>query len=999
MPQSHHRIRSFSEFCCCWAIFVVVGASPALALNPRTSLTQYTDTIWTQAQGLPQDTVRAITQTQDGYLWIGTNEGLARFDGYEFVTFTKENSILTSSYITALCAAHDGALWIGTRAGLTRYAGGQFKTFSNANAPHRPIEALIEDHQGTLWIASGGSITSFQDGKFFIYNQEALAPLQYAQVVYEDTKHQLWVSGVGGLMKRSGDAFVAVMGRRELMGERITAIRESHDGLWLAGNRGLILLQKGNPPKRFGTRDGLPTNLVRAILEDSAGNLWAGTDSGLTRFVNNQFRSKGPGEEDEDNLVWCLFEDREGDLWIGTNSSLHRLRDDRFTVYGRPEGLPSDEPIAVHQDHLGRIWIGYKNSGVVQFDPQNPQKSRVYSIADGLPSNEIFSIRESANGDLLVGTRAGLSRIRNGHFITYIPPFPPGRRAIYDTLEDSLHRLWVGTMNGVFELSGNTWRRVTEARPGNRGYVVALTETPDGSVFAGGLAGLWRIREGTRVQDEPLQLTPANGLLANPIRAFLPEAHGTLFIGTWGDGILEMSRGKFYRYTAEDGLLSDNVGHIEDDGAGFLWLSTPRGICRVGKQQLRDFRAGKIKKLTPQNYGIEDGLRSAQTVPGINSGTGGTRTSDGRLWFPTGRGLASVDPNTTQFPIMKQPSVPVCKIINVIVDGRAIEPNVATTLRADTAQIQFHYSGIYLRNPDVLRYSYKLEGLDRDWVKAGAHRTTSYNHLRHGSYRFLVRAVLPSGYAGESQFAFVVLPHFYETSWFLLLCVASGLFASYGIHEFHLRQIQRRFDLILQERARLAREIHDTLAQNFVGISSQLEGLALKFDSDHAAARQHLALAQKMARHSVTEARRSVMDLRASELEEEDLPSALTSAAERWVAGTSVSIYLAIARIKLTLSKNVEQNLLRIAQEAVANAIKHAKANVIRIEFNVRERMLHLCIADNGQGFEPSNVFSLSDGHFGILGMRERAEKSGGSFQLATSPGSGTRIEVIIPMG
>lgn len=223
--------------------------------------------------------------------------------------------------------------------------------------------------------------------------------------------------------------------------------------------------------------------LVRAVLEDGSGNVWVGTDAGLARFANNHFVSRSRGKVGEDNLVWCLFEDRAEDLWVGTNSSLHRLRDDRLTVYGRPEGLPSDEPIAVHQDHAGRIWIGYKNSGVVQFDRQNPQKSRVYSKVDGLASNEVFSIRESANGDLLIGTRAGLSRMRNGHFVTYTPPFPPARRAVYDTLEDSLHRLWVGTMNGIFELRGNTWRRVTEAERGNRGYIVALSEIRDGGVF------------------------------------------------------------------------------------------------------------------------------------------------------------------------------------------------------------------------------------------------------------------------------------------------------------------------------------------------------------------------------------------------------------------------------------------------------------------------------------------------------------------------------------
>jgi signal transduction histidine kinase len=413
----------------------------------------------------------------------------------------------------------------------------------------------------------------------------------------------------------------------------------------------------------------------------------------------------------------------------------------------------------------------------------------------------------------------------------------------------------------------------------------------------------------------------------------------------------------------------------------------------VRKQELNDFATGKIHSIHAVNYGVADGLRSAQCAPGYPTSRGGTRTVDGRLWFPTSRGLAVLDPNE------KAPSIatPVVHLLDVVVDDRSVPLTEPADLAPGDGRVQFRYTGVNLSAPERVRYSYRLENLDRDWVNALSRRVTNYNSLRHGNYRFVVRAGIPGGPWSETSFAFQLLPHFYETAWFRYLCVLLAAAGIWGLFRLRVRQIRRRFAFVLEERVRLAREIHDTLAQGFVGISSQLDAVALTLTSHLEVARQHLDLARKMARHSLTEARRSVMDLRASALEGHDLPAALSQAARQWTAGSPVRVQVDVAVGTQVLPEEMEQHLLRIAQEAVANTIKHARAREVRIRLEMENGGLRLSISDDGRGFEQTEAFSEIGGHFGLLGMRERAQRLGGELELHSTPGHGTEVEVKVP--
>jgi signal transduction histidine kinase/ligand-binding sensor domain-containing protein len=961
----------------------------ALALNPSRALSQYTRTVWTQEHGLPQDTVRAITQTKDGYLWLGTDEGLAQFDGYDFVVFNKENGALPSNSVAALWAAQDGSLWIGTLGGLTRYSNGKFTTFTMKDGlSDNSVNSITQDPSGAIWVVAGVYVNRFQNGKFTNYSPRQGLPIEALRVIYCGRNGEIYVAGFGGVSRREGDRFVPVFRPAEIGDIVSTMLQDREGNLWVAGSFGVIMRSPDGELRRYETKDGLPDNFVRALWEDRDGNLWAGTDGGLARLEDGRFASSPLASSHEREWVRCIYEDTGGNLWVGMNSGLNRLRNDLFSMYGESEGMPSDEPTTVYQDHSGRIWVGFHDSGLVEMAGGKPM--RVYTQKDGLPSNEIFSIREDHNGDLLIAARGGPSRMHDGRFVNLRLNDPLNRRVVFDFLEDHSGKLWVASPAGVTELEGNHSHIAIPGASQLNNDAVVLCETHDGSLWAGTYGvGLWRLDHGK------LRLfTTADGLSSNQIRSLVEGTDGTLWIGTFGGGLDALRNGQFFHITVRDGLLSDNVSHIEDDGQGSLWLSTTRGICRVRKEEIWDFASGKIQKVQPVNYGVADGLRSAQCAPGYPTSGGGTRSSDGRLWFPTSRGLAVLDPRDRP----ATPAAPVVHLLEVAADGHSISIADGARLAPGNDRMQFRYTGIYLNAPERVRYSYRLEGLDGEWVSSVARRVTNYNSLPHGHYRFTVRASVPNGPPGEASFAFDLLPHFYETAWFRYFCAVLAAAAIWGLYNLRLRQIRQRFALVLEERGRLAREIHDTLAQGFVGISSQLDAVALTLNGHVELARKHLELARKMVRHSLTEARRSVMDLRASALEGHDLPAALSEAAHQWTAGSPVEIHVDVEGENRPLPEQTEQHLLRIAQEAVTNAVKHAHASRVSIHLEMAGRTLSLRVADNGQGFEQDEAFSEVGGHFGLLGMRERAERLGGELQLHSEPGQGTKVEVTVPL-
>jgi ligand-binding sensor domain-containing protein len=967
----------------------LVGITPLHALDPNKAFTQYTRTVWTQAQGLPQDSVKTIAQTPDGYLWMGTSEGLVRFDGYTFITYTKLQGFVPSNGILSLTTGHEGTLWIGTSEGLASYKDGKFRIYTAADGvTTKSITSVVEDADGSVWMVALGSLSRYANGTGQAIPAEQLMPIRSVRVVYEDPEKRIWVAGIGGIVKRVGNDFVPVLGPEQLGDTVITTILKTHSGLWMSGGTGIARYRPGHPVQHYTTKDGLPNDLTLEMMEDHKGTLWVGTYGGVSRFVNGHFESPPKASQFERGLVWVIFEDREGNLWVGAQSSLVRLRDDPFTMYGKAEGLPSDTPMAVHEDKNGTLWIAFRDSGLTKF---RPGPMRTYTTSDGLASNQIYSVRDGVNGDLLIATMNGLSRMSNGKFINYKLPDPGGRAAINDALADSSGRIWVAAPSGVFWLNGDQWEPAVPNGSDPSNYALRLSEGPDHSIWAATfLGGLWKIHG-----KETHLFTAVDGLPSEQVRAIVWD-EDTLWLGAFDGGLARYKDGKFQHFRASDGLLSDNIFHIDDDRNGSFWLSTPKGICRISKQQLDDFASGKIKRLTPINYGVAQGLRSTHLAPAFPAGGGGTRSKDGRLWFTSGNGVASIHPQTDFKEDPQNQMDPVAHVVGVNVDGKRIDAGNAQ-VPPGPHRIEFDYVGLHLSAPESVQYSYKLEGQDQNWTPAEGLRKISFNNLQHGDYRFVVRAMEPGGRTSEAQFRFSVLPHFYETVPFMALMTMAFIGALYGGYRYRLAQVHARFGMVFEERARLAREIHDTIAQGFVGISHQLDALSGKLDGDPAVAREQLDLARKMTRHSLTEARRSMIELRAPELQEQTLAQALGSAAHRWVAGSPLNMNLNILEEQRKLPPEVEQNLFRIAQEAVVNVLKHAKATVVSLGLSFEGNLAVLTVIDDGAGFDTANSFSEAGGNFGIIGMRERAERLGGTYSLSSQPGVGTRVEVKVP--
>ena len=969
-----------------WIAALVASACvpAAFALDPHKSLTQYTQKVWTQQQGLPQDTIRAIAQTSDGFLWLGTDDGLARFDGYEFTVFNKANGDLPSNSITALAAAPDGSLWIGTAHGVAQYANKRFRTYPwQQGLADNAIGAIFVDHVGALWIISGVDLSRFADGKFTKFEPGPDFPVTSFRAVTEDRNGAIWVAGINTVGRLVNGRFELVLGARELNNDLITGLTvDSANNLWIGGSKGLLERSPAGQIRRYTERDGLPDAFLRAVLTDHDGAVWAGTNRGLARLEGGRFVTPPPGPEQ----VRCLFQDREGDLWMGSNNGLTQFRDDVFTVYAKSEGYPSDDPNVAFQDREGRMWVGFHEAGLMM---QAGGTRKFYTNRDVLDSNEIFSIRETRAGDLLIGTRAGLLRRHGDNFTKFVPHDPLARSAVFDALEDSAGRVWLASAAGLLRLQGGEIRNIATGPPLLNSTVVTLCEGRDGAMWAGTYGkGLWRV-EG----DSRRVYTTADGLSSDQIRSLYQDPDGTLWIATFDGGLNALRNGRIVSFQEKNGLLSDNIAKIEDDGES-LWLATTRGICRISKQQLKQFSDGKRQTLEPLNYGVEDGLRSAQCAPAYPAGGGGIRTADGRLWFTTSQGLAVFDPKARKRTRYK----PELHIIDMTADRQSIDLRSAARLQPGSGRLEFRYTAIHLSAPELVRYWYRLEGLDPDWVQAGVRRVKDYNSLSHGDYRFHVKAEVPGGPGTEDSYAFVVLPHFYETAWFRIACGAMLLASAWAVYQMRLRQIRVRFAAVLEERARLAREIHDTLAQGFVGISSQLDAVAMCMPEDPAPARKYLDVARRMARHSLTEARRSVMDLRASVLEGQDLASALESGTRLWAAGSGVEISLDVSGPRRQLPEEMEQHLLRIAQEAVTNVLKHAGASQIWLKLHMEARRLYLRVVDDGRGFDEAGAFNAMGGHFGIIGMRERAERLGGELKLVSHPGEGTQVEVTAPL-
>ncbi len=968
---------------------MIFGAGQAHALDPRTPLAQYSRQTWQTENGLPQNTVRSVAQTEDGYIWVATREGLARFDGNGFVVFDKQNTPqLKSNDIRDLLPAAKNVLWVSTSAGLTRLSGGEWATFNTQHGlPGDDVEVAYEDREGSLWVGTSAGLARFREGKFTTYTTRDGLPSNLVRSLFEDEAGALWVGTSDGLSRFKDGEFTNFTARDGLVTGSVDAITQDSEGrLWLGTLDGLVSYEQGRFTS-YTVKDGLPDNRVISLRADREGDLWVGTAGGLSLRRGGRFETHASEEVLSRGIVLALFEDAEGSLWVGTESGgLHQLRDKKFATYTTKEGLPSDLVKAIYEDRRGQVWVGTYGGGLSLI--RRDGGVNTYTTADGLASNIILALFDDREGNLWVGTPDGLSRLREGRFTTYTSADGLANDFVRSIYADRAGALWVGTRGGLTRMKDGVFQIYTTRDGLADDFVGTIYEDAAGHLWAGTLGGLSRFVEGKFTT-----YTTRDGLSDNVVISLHGDREGRLWIGTNGGGLNLLKGGKFSIISTQDGLPNDTIYRILEDGAGNLWMSCNKGIFRVGKAELDDFAGGRASSVSPVVYGTADGMTTRECSGGGHPS--GWRGADGRLWFSTIKGVALIDPAGVRSNSQPPPVV----VEQVSVDGEPVSASRKAELAPGKARFDFHYAGLSFVAPEKVRYRYRLAGFDKDWVEGGARRVAYYTNLGPGDYRFEVMACNNDGVwsRAPAAFEFTLRPHFYRTPWFYALCALGLALVAAQLYFMRVRQMKARFAAVLQERNRIAREIHDNLAQEILGASVQLELVARLMPRSTEAAQTHLDRARALVRSSIAEARRYVWDLRSQSLDDSDLPTALAEMTRRLTAESRVQTQFEVSGTFRPLPPQVENNLLRIGQEAVNNAVRHAGAGLITVSLSFDAEHVRLSVRDDGRGFDPHNGGS-GGGHFGIVGMRERAAEMGGTVAVNSRRGEGTEVSIGVPI-
>lgn len=634
------------------------------------------------------------------------------------------------------------------------------------------------------------------------------------------------------------------------------------------------------------------------------------------------------------------------------------------------------------------MWIG-TSDGLTRYSNGHV---RTYGAKDGLASTFVYSLEEDSSGRIWAGTNAGgLSYLVGERFLPFGEPESLPGQHVWDMLAEADGRLWVATATGLGVVKEG---RVTGKYGVEEGLPSANVRTVfrdrHGTLWAGTTAGVATLVDGRFVPR-----TARDGLGQGVVRVISEDSRGDLWIGMQDGGLTRLADGRFRTYDARHGLLDDTVSQLLDDQQGKLWMSSNSGIFAVELEDFDRLESGQIQKIPCVVYGRADGMRS-QECNG-SSQPAGWRSRDGRLWFPTIRGVAIIDPSR----IRMNPIPPPVVIEGMIVDGAVVDLARAIALAPGSHRIEIRYTGLSMAVPERVAFKYRLDGYDPDWLDVGSRRTAFYTNLAPGRYRFEVTACNEDGVwnLDGSSIEFQLLPRFYQTRWFLLITMAALGLAAWAGYALRIRQIETRFNAVLTERHRIAQEIHDTMAQGLTGLSMQLEALGDSMADDPERARKHLDHSRRLVRTSVGEVRRLVWDLRPRILEDRTFAQALHAMASDATQGTQIEVSVRAAGSQKPLQARVETNLLRIAQEAVTNAVRHSGARHIEIEIEQRMSSVRMLIRDDGRGFTWPLPASAAVEHYGVSGMHERAEQIKAEIHMRSASGKGTEIEVIAPIG
>ena len=971
-------------------------AHSAHGLDPSRQIWQYAHTAWRTEDGEYGGTPSVIAQTTDGYIWIGTNLGLVRFDGTRFLPWNPPSGEkLLDSRILSLAGGAEGSLWIGTAFSTAHY---KDETLANYREERGRIEGVVSDPGGGAWIVrtqitdGKGPLCRIKAGSYRCFGHTDGVPFESATNIAIDHEGYIWIGGYYGLCR------------------------------WKEGSSKAYFLRKDQSEEGIGS--------IKALAAAPDGSVWTTIETSdhvlrLEQFRNGEWITHFYPEISADNAdVMTLFVDRNNDVWLGTaHHGIFRIRGARVENFNNPDGLSSDAIGEIFEDREGTIWV-VTSDGVDNFRDLPVAR---YSMREGLYADGPSSLFAGHDGTIWVGNFQSLTSMRDGKLSSIVEGHGlPGRNVI-DIFEDHAGLLWVAIDSGLWVYDGTRFHPILHADGTPLGNTFSICEDADHSIWTRSGSHLDHIRDFKVLEEtssEQIRMSfiiashPAGGIVlgltngdlvrykdgqtqtfAAPearalgqVRDLLVKPDGTIW-GTTQEEYFELRNGKREKLTARNGLSCGFVFALTPGPEESLWLNTACGLVHISKPELDRWRKNPDAVLDMAVVGPLDGVQPGLTPlkPQMVMGR------DGKLWFVNARLLEMFDPNDHR----RNEIPPPVEVEQVIADRVTYSPRQGLRLPARSRDLEIDYAALSYVAPGKVRYRYILEPRDHEWHEHETRNRAIYSNLPPGRYTFRVAACNNDGVwnnAGASL-SFRVSPAYYQTVWFRIWCVvlaALTLWLIYRLRMWSMREnLHARFDERMAERTRLARELHDTLLQTIQG-SKMVADDALENPDDAEGMRRALERVSGWLYKATEEGRAALNSLRTSTTQENDLAQALERAARECSMKSSMQYSLQIEGVAQPIHPIVRDEVYRIAYEAIRNACTHSEGKNLEVELRY-ERDLALRIRDDGRGIHPEIAAGGRPGHFGLKGMHERASRVGGSLTLSSSAYAGTEVELIIP--
>lgn len=985
----------------------------------------FTFSYWQREQGLPQNFVRALAQTRDGYVWVGTDDGVSRFDGVRFVSFGLQDGF-RGGPVQALLGDSHGALWIGTvGGGLGCWQGGELRNFTTRDGlPSSTITALAEDKDGRLWIGTQAGLIVWQNGTLRpLESKDEFAGKSIA-ALFCDRKGVMWIAVTGaGVFSRNAGRFTQL---REpaldaLLADPHCLLVDHQDRIWIGAGEAVLLRRDGQQWRQYDIPRHLGKHYIGALAEEPDGAIWAGSVSeGLFHFKDDRLEAINASSGLSDNLVEALLMDREGKLWVGTHGGLNRIRFHSLFALSQNQGLGYGAVQGLAEVSPGVVWASKPSEGIYSWDGQRFRRLMLNGLSRQEP--RVGALFSAPDGSCWVGGAFGLF-----HFDD--PRTAENKSAtvaltnlhVSALAQDAKGVLWAGTRDGqLWHFDSGKWQVQAPCQAGH--VITAIATRRDGSVLVGTEGdGLYQCDGGKNARWEKF-----NNLPTAWISTLYLDAHDTLWIGTAGSGLTRLQGGSVATFTTREGLLDNTISQILEDDEGYLWLGGTRGIIRVSKHELDELASQRLAAIYPQVYGRAEGMLSEECSGGFFPA--GLKSKSGGLWFSTLKGIVVIDPrhrvNTSPPTVVleetlvngvSQPATQLAKLTQPS-DNRSVASETAfPSLRVPPGknQLEFRFTGLSFDAPERVRFRYRLEGLDSDWHDAVTRRSAFYPFVPPGPYRFHVIACNSDGIWSEvgATLALRVLPHFWQTWWFLgALGVTTIVAGAGGARLVEKRKHTQRLKLLEQERAleqertRIAQDLHDIMGAKLCRIS---------FLSEHArrCATAPPEIQQELA--SMSDDSREVLQsldviVWAVNPENDTLEHLVTYVSEyarEYFRRTGIECELDVPASlpAQPLSSQSRHHLFMAVREALANILKHSSATRAKISMACRNGDFEIVVSDNGTGLDPASAEAHAEGAAagfanGLGNMRRRLKTIGGRFALESAPGKGTMVRFELPL-